>query len=111
MVSRNVGVKIPGAIAFCLAVLGYFFYKDNLRKESKSMEEKNVTISFSGKIDSMYRDYSNHGVTVLILNNKKRLEFNMYEYSRFQKNDSIVKCKDEDRIHVYRNGTIKSYKY
>lgn len=49
------------------------------------MEEKNVTISFSGKIDSMYRDYSNHGVTVLMLNNKKRLEFNMYEYSRFQK--------------------------
>lgn len=35
----------------------------------------------------------------------------MYEYNRFKRYDSIVKHKGEDSIYVYRNGTIKSYKY
>lgn len=75
------------------------------------MKERNLNISFSGIIDSIYRDYSNHGVTTLILKNKKKLKFNMYEYSRFKKNDSIVKNRGKDSIYIYRNGEVKTYKY
>lgn len=111
MRDRDSGFKIFGAIAFCLVVIGYFFYKENKKKEPERLELTNLNITFSGKIDSMYRDYSNHGVTILILENKKKLKFNMYEYDRFHKNDSIVKRKGQDSMYIYRNGKIKAYKY
>lgn len=111
VISRDLGFKIPGAIAFCFVVIGYFFYKENKKTEPEKIKQKNLNVAFSGNIDSIYRDYSNHGVTVLILKNKKKLNFNMYEYSRFQKNDSIVKRKGEDSIYIYRKGEVKAYKY
>lgn len=111
MRSRNLGFNTLGAIVFCMLVIGYFFHKDYQRNEPDRMKEKNLNVSFSGKIDSIYRDYSNHGVTILTLKNKKKLEFNMYEYNRFQKNDSVVKHKGEDSIYIYRNKVVKVYKY
>ena len=111
VVDRNLGFKIPGIITFCLVVIGYFFYKENKKTEPERIKQKDLSVAFSGNIDSVYRDYSNHGVTVLILKNKKKLNFNMYEYNRFQKNDSIVKRKGEDSIYIYRDGIMKSYKY
>lgn len=109
--NRDLGFKIPGIIGFCLFVVSYFFYKEYKKTEPERMKEKNLNISFSGIIDSIYRDYSNHGVTTLILKNKKKLNFNMYEYNRFKKNDSIVKRKGEDSIYIYRDGEVKTYKY
>ena len=109
--NRDLGFKIFGAVAFCMVIIGYFFYKDYRRKEPERMKEKNLNISFSGIIDSIYRDYSNHGVTTLILKNKKKLKFNMYQYSRFKKDDSIVKNRGKDSIYIYRKGEVKAYKY
>lgn len=111
VVNRDLGLKIPGAIVFCLFVIGYFFYKEYKKTEPERIKEKNLNVSFFGKIDSIYRDYSNHGVTTLILKDKRKLQFNMYEYSRFKKNDSIVKRKGEDSIYIYRNRAVKGYKY
>ncbi|MDE5439229.1 hypothetical protein KRE40_11205 [Elizabethkingia meningoseptica] len=111
MVSRDFGFKKLGVIAFCLFVISYFFYKEYQRKEPERIKEKNLNIFFYGIIDSIYRDYYNHGVTTLILKNKKELKFNMYEYNRFKKNDSIVKHKGEDSIYIYRNGLMRSYSY
>lgn len=111
MISRDLGFKIPGAIAFCMVVIGYFFYREYQKTEPERVKERNLNISFSGIIDSIYRDYSNHGVTTLILKDKEKLKFNMYEYNRFEKNDSIVKRKGEDSIYIYRDGVMKSYKY
>ncbi|MBA5246526.1 hypothetical protein H1R16_10440 [Marnyiella aurantia] len=111
MVNRDLGFKILGAIVFCLIVIAYFFYKENRKTEPERIKQKNLYVAFSGNIDSIYRDYSNHGVTILILKNKKKLNFNMYEYSRFQKNDSVVKRKGEDSMYIYRDGEVKSYKY
>ncbi|TXF79608.1 hypothetical protein [Chryseobacterium sp.] len=111
VIGRDLGFKIFGAIALCMVAIGYFFYKDYRRKEPERIKEKNIKVSFSGKIDSIYRDYSNHGVSILILKNKNKLEFNMYEHRRFRKNDSIVKEKGKDSIYIYRNGEVKAYKY
>nr|WP_187350440.1 hypothetical protein [Marnyiella aurantia] len=94
-----------------MIVIAYFFYKENRKTEPERIKQKNLYVAFSGNIDSIYRDYSNHGVTILILKNKKKLNFNMYEYSRFQKNDSVVKRKGEDSMYIYRDGEVKSYKY
>ncbi|ATL43598.1 hypothetical protein OZ664_20095 [Elizabethkingia sp. HX WHF] len=111
MKSRNLGLNIFGIIGFCLFIISYFFYKDYRIKEPDRAKEENLNVFFSGIIDSINRDYSNHGVTNLILKDKNRLKFNMYEYSRFKKNDSIVKRKGEDSIYIYRNGEVKAYKY
>ncbi|MEF9476898.1 hypothetical protein OWR28_03265 [Chryseobacterium sp. 1B4] len=104
-------INIAGLSIFGMVIIGYFFYKEYQKKEPERRKEQNLNTEFSGTIDSMYRDYSNHGVTVLILMDRKRLQFNMYKYGRFQKNDSIVKRKGEDSIYVYRNGEMKSYQY
>lgn len=72
VVSRNLGFKIPGIIGFCLFVISYFFYKEYKKTEPEKIKERNLNIFFSGRIDSMYRDYSDHGKTILILKNKKK---------------------------------------
>lgn len=104
-------INISGLILFGLAVGCFFFYQEYQEKEPENRKEQIVNDYFSGKIDRIYRDYSNHGVTVLMLKNGKRLEFNMYEYHQFQKGDSIVKRKGEDHVYLYRNGNVKSYEY
>lgn len=104
-------LNILGMITFCLVIFGYFFYRDYQIKEPKRIKEMKLNVSFYGVIDSVYRDFSNHGVTVLILKDNKKMNFNMYEYNRFKKHDSLVKHKGEDKIYIYRNGRVKIYKY
>ncbi len=111
MRSRDLGFTIPGVIVFCLIVIGYFFYKENKKKAPEIIKQKNLDISFVGRIDSLYIDYENHGWLTIILSNKKTLRFNGSDKYLYQKNDSIVKRKGEDSIYIYRNGEVKAYKY
>jgi len=40
VVGRNLGFKIPGIIAFCLVVIGYFFYKEKKKTEPERIKQK-----------------------------------------------------------------------
>lgn len=111
MISRDLGFKIPGAIVFCMVVIGYFFYREYQKTEPERVKERNLNISFSGIIDSMYIDHQNHDWLTIILSNNKTLRFDGSDKYLYKKNDSIVKRKGEDSIYIYRNGVVKSYKY
>lgn len=75
MISRDLGFKIPGAIAFCMVVIGYFFYREYRKTEPERTKDENLNFTFSGKIDSMYIDHQNYGWLTIILSNNKTLRF------------------------------------
>jgi hypothetical protein len=72
MKSRNLRLNILGIISFCLILIGYFFFKEFQKTEPERKKQKNLYAHFLGKIDHVYRDYANHGVTILILKTRKR---------------------------------------
>ncbi|WP_228426263.1 hypothetical protein [Chryseobacterium carnipullorum] len=54
MVSRDLGFKIPGAIAFCLVVVGYFFYREYQQKQPEIVRQNISNKNFSGIVDSTF---------------------------------------------------------
>ncbi|WP_426479053.1 hypothetical protein ACP3T3_06270 [Chryseobacterium sp. CBSDS_008] len=112
VVSKDLGFKIPGIIAFCLFVIGYFFYKEYQKKQPEIIHQNILNKSFSGVVDSTFTVHMNHGLTTIIFKNKKSISgLQQHYYYMIKKNDSIVKRKGEDSIYIYRNGEVKTYKY
>lgn len=112
MVSRDLGFKIPGTIAFCLVVVGYFFYREYQQKQPEIVRQNISNKNFSGIVDSTFTVHMNHGLTTIIFKNKKTISGLQQQYHyMLKKNDSIVKRKGEDSIYIYRDGEVKAYKY
>lgn len=110
--NRNLGSKIPGAIAFCLVVIGYFFYKEYQKKQPEMVRQNILNKSFSGVVDSTFTVHINHGLTTIVFKNKKSISgLQQHYHYMLKKNDSIVKRKGEDSIYIYRDGEVKGYKY
>lgn len=112
MINRDLGFRIPGAVAFCLVVIGYFFYREYQKKQPEIVRQNILNKNFSGIVDSTFTVHMNHGVTTIVFKNKKTISGLPQEYHYLlKKNDSIVKRKGEDSVHIYRDGMITSYKY
>lgn len=112
MISRDLGFKIPGAIAFCMVVIGYFFYIEYQKKQPEIVRQNILDKNFSGIVDSTYTVHMDHGSTTIVFKDGKKLSgFQGYFRTLLKKNDSIVKRKGEDSIYIYRDGVMKSYKY
>lgn len=112
MRDRDLGFKIFGAIAFCLVVIGYFFYGNYRKKQPEIVQENILNKNFSGVVDSTFTVHMNHGLTTIIFKNKKVMSGLQPQYHyMLKKNDSIVKHKGQDSIYIYRDKEVKVYKY
>lgn len=91
---------------------GYFFLQGLLddRTSKEIYLDTYRSDYYSFKIDTIYRDKSNHNVLTIESNKTKKGGFMTvppeWEYNHFQVGDSIVKYKDSLQIYIYRNQKL-----
>lgn len=105
------GLNIFGVVIFSIIIVLFFVYKKYQKVQYKEIIDNNLNVEFYGKIDSLYIDYQNRGWLTIVLSNNKTLRFNGSDKYLYKKNDSLIKRKGEDSIHIYRDGIMRSYKY
>ncbi len=94
---------LPVALLFC-----YFTYQICFGKKTEELIlEQDLNESFTGNIDSFYRDKRNHNVKVAILSNSYRYEIPPLWESKLQKGDSLSKKKGSLIVTVYRNENVQ----
>ncbi|AQY23307.1 hypothetical protein [Riemerella anatipestifer] len=76
-------------------------------KQNEKLTENWTKSEFSGIVDSLFSDYSNHAVTTIYFKdgNKKTNLPQSYYYS-IKKNDTIFKEKNNDTIFIKRENKI-----
>ncbi len=76
-------------------------------KQSEKLAENWNKKEFSGIVDSLYSDHSNHAVTsIYFTNGTKQTNLSESYYYAIKKSDSIFKIKSNDTIFIKRENKI-----
>ena len=103
--------KTEWIINICIIVffiVCFWFIPKYSKKQSELMTEKWKQSHFSGIVDSLYCDRSNHAIVSVFFKdgNKERGLPEAYYYA-IKKNDSLFKLKNNDTIYLKRGNIIK----
>ena len=78
------------------------------KKQSMLMTEKRKQSQFSGIVDSLFSDHSNHAqVSIFFKDGNKQTGYPESYYYAINKNDSLYKLKNNDTIYLKRGNIIK----
>lgn len=95
---------------FCIllfVVLGWYFLPRFSEYQNEVIRKKWKEYEFSGRINDIKNDHSNHGATIIILKNGEKIGNLSGSYSyQIKKNDSIFKLKFNDTIYIKRGEKL-----
>jgi hypothetical protein len=101
---QNILLNI-GIVAFVIFLLSFMLKYSE--KQRKIYTERWNKLEFSGIVDRLTIDYSNHAVTTIYLTNGIRQKgLPQLYYSTIKKDDSIFKVKNNDTIFFKRQNRL-----
>lgn len=108
------GVKIDNLtrwilnlIILILIILAFWLIPKYSKQQGELLSKKWNQSNFSGIVDSLYCDYSNHAVVSIFFNNGNKQTGLPQEYFyTIKKDDSLYKLKNNDTIYLKRDTEI-----
>lgn len=99
----DIWLKFSIGFVVLYLVMSFIF---NLRTSDKQLWEDLIRRQhYNGIVEKIQKDQSNHNsITVYLSNKKKITTYPLYEISKLQIGDSLVKFKNQLSTSVYRNN-------
>lgn len=104
----NIAIGL-GVLLF--VVLCFYFVPKFSKKQGMIVKENWYKSEFSGTVDSLSHDYTNHGVTSIYLSNGlKKTNLPQEYYYAIKKGDSIYKPINNDSFFIKRQNQLIKFR-